>query len=365
MIKLKLKVDPIPIDKPLIIRLRTLLVSEGSSRKINEAFLVCRDEVSGHFDYCGFSIRVYTSRLEDLDGDVVLLMPGQSTMHRLIRSKSVHNTLLVTEQCDQRCIMCSQPPKKYHVDMFGQFLDAIKLAPKNATIGLSGGEPLLHKARLFDFLKSAQHSRPDLSFHILTNGQHFEKDDTEILGNLDLTKILWGIPIYSSQLSVHDKIVVKEGAFNILHKNLAFLGALGALIELRTVVLKSNIPNFEDLADHISTHHPFTNVWAIMQLENIGYARMNWDKEFFDNSLSFEPIATSLDLATARGIRTSLYNFPLCTVPAAYRSYCVHSISDWKQKFLTACDKCTLKSACGGFFEWYPEGAGFKEIYAQ
>ena len=103
----------------------------------------------------------------------------------------------------------------------------------------------------------------------------------------------------------------------------------------------------------------------LMQLENIGFARMNWDREFYDNSVSFKPIAQGIDLATARGMRTSLYNFPLCTVPPIYRNHCVASISDWKQKFLAVCGECALSSNCGGFFEWYPDKKGFAEIQAQ
>ncbi len=80
-----------------------------------------------------------------MDGDVILMFPEQRTAHRLIRANSQHNTLLVTEQCDQLCVMCSQPPKKHHVDLFDQFSAAIRLAPPHAFIGLSGGEPCFTK----------------------------------------------------------------------------------------------------------------------------------------------------------------------------------------------------------------------------
>jgi His-Xaa-Ser system radical SAM maturase HxsC len=365
MIKLQLKVDPLPIVEPLVVRLLTKPLIDQTNRNNSDAMLVERGQSTADFDIGGFSLRVHTDDPDSLNGDVVLVVPGRGTLHRLIRSSSKHNTLLVTEQCDQKCIMCSQPPKPYHTDMFDSFLQAVKLAPKNATIGVSGGEPLLHKERLFGFLKNAQSARPDIHFHVLTNGQHLCPLDESILRALDLTRIVWGVPIYSANREIHDTIVAKSGAFDALETNLALLGRVGAVIELRTVVLKSNLDQLEDLANHISRHQSYAHVWAIMQLENIGYARMNWDKEFCDTSVDFDGVARAIDIATGRGLGTLLYNFPLCTVPNSYRRYCVASISDWKQKFLAPCTDCSLRSECTGFFEWYPDARGFEGIKMQ
>jgi His-Xaa-Ser system radical SAM maturase HxsC len=362
MIQLQLKIDPLPIEFPLVVRLRVKSSDSKLDYGEGEAPLIARDETMAEFDVAGFSLRVHTTQIDDLDGDVVLVLPGARIMHRLIRKASNHNTFLLTEQCDQKCIMCSQPPKKYHRDLFDQFFEAVRLAPKNITIGLSGGEPFLHKDRLFNFLRKAQEERPDLRFHILTNAQHFSLTDKAILQRLDQSSLLWGIPIYSACGETHDRIVEKSGAFETLQENLALLGSVGACIELRTVLLKSNVDNLEELAAYILAHFSFAQVWAIMQLENIGYARMNWQREFFDNSILFDDLALGIDLAIAKGLNTSLYNFPLCTVPEIYRTFCVASISDWKQKFLEPCLDCTAIQRCSGFFEWYPEKSGFKEV---
>lgn len=365
MIQLQLKIDPIPIVEPLVVRLLTRPPDPSTTASDHDAMMVSNNTETADFDVNGFSLRVHTRHPKSLNGDVVLVVPGRGTLHRLIRASSNHNTLLITEQCDQKCIMCSQPPKKYHTDMFDQFLQAVVLAPTSATIGLSGGEPFLHKARLLEFLRKSQSARPDIRFHILTNGQHFEPSDEASFKSLNMASILWGVPIYAANRSIHDRIVAKHGAFEILERNLALLAKAGAVLELRTVVLTANITELEELANHVTRNLRFAHVWAIMQLENIGYARMNWDAEFCDTSKEFDGIATAVDLALARGLRTKLYNFPLCTVPPAYREYCTLSISDWKQKFLSACDDCRLRSSCTGFFEWYPENRGFGEIRAQ
>lgn len=362
MISLQLRSSPLPIYEPLVMRLNSVRTSDQNAHSDRDAFLVDFDGQTAEYDFQGFSVRVDCLDPDDLDGDVVMHSPGRNILHRLIRSGSEHNTLLVTEQCDQKCIMCSQPPKDTHVDLFDAFLEAVLLAPSDVTIGLSGGEPMLHKVKLFELLANANLARPDLRFHVLTNGQHFEPSDLSSLNKIDLNSVLWGIPVYAAEPDIHDRIVEKRGAHSQLHESLALLGSAGADIELRTVVMKSNVDGLSRLASHLVTHVPYAHYWAIMQMENIGYARMNWDAEFFDNSTCFHPIGNALSLATAKGLETMLYNFPLCTIPEPYRHFAVRSISDWKQKYLSPCKQCKRRSGCGGFFQWYPDANGFSEI---
>jgi His-Xaa-Ser system radical SAM maturase HxsC len=280
----------------------------------------------------------------------------------LIRAGSPHNTLLVTEQCDQACVMCSQPPKKDHLDLFRFFSVALLLAPKNMTIGLSGGEPTLHKASLFKLILDAHERRPDLSFHILSNGQHFSADDVDVLRSPAFKRVLWGIPLYSNVPSTHDAIVVKEGAFDRLARSLSLLSRAGSQIELRTVLVRENLDRLPSLAGFVCRNLPFVARWAIMQLENIGYARQNWDRIFVDHSLDFRPIGAALSIASTFDIDVRLFNFPLCTVPVAYRRYADPSISDWKRKYVDSCSQCSKKEECTGFFEWYKPEKGYRGV---
>ncbi|CDM60024.1 hypothetical protein LPU83_pLPU83b_0024 (plasmid) [Rhizobium favelukesii] len=282
--------------------------------------------------------------------------------HRLIRASSPHNTFLVTEQCDQLCVMCSQPPKKYHADLFEQFETAAILAPNKSVLGISGGEPLLHKEKLFRMFERVARLRPDVTFHVLSNGQHSTKDDVKQLIEIGTERILWGIPLYSSDPRTHDQIVGKPGAFRSLERGLAVLMQAGASVELRTVVLQQNRRHLGALADFVFTRLSFINVWALMQLERIGYGRMNWATSFLDTSIDFEPISMAVDRTVARGISVALYNFPLCSVPKEYRQYAPSTISDWKRKYLGFCKECNARSACGGFFEWYSHDQVFSAL---
>ena len=46
------------------------------------------------------------------DGDVIRLSSDRAAIRVLYRAASRNNSILVTEQCNHYCLMCSQPPKK-------------------------------------------------------------------------------------------------------------------------------------------------------------------------------------------------------------------------------------------------------------
>lgn len=290
-------------------------------------------------------------------GDVVLLDPDRSMMHRLVRAGSRHNTFLVTERCDQLCVMCSQPPKKTHYDNFSHFEKAALLAPEGVVLGFSGGEPTLFKEQLFALLQRVHEKRSDLRFHVLSNAQHFVEDDIGFLGSPAGRAVQWGVPLYAPDARLHDAIVGKVGAFDRLLDGLSILCRSAAQVELRTVLTNMNVSVLPSLASFITRFVPFAAPWAIMQLERIGFAKNRWNELFFDNSENFDQISQAVDIARLSDIPVLLYNFPLCTVPPAYRGLAPATISDWKNKFLPECEGCSLRSSCAGFFEWHGDQA--------
>lgn len=361
MIPLRIRVEGATRGDPFVVRLSGA-TADTTVRGPWDALLVHSEDEKCAYQTRHGELRLSGIRSSDLAGDVLLVDPTRKVGHRLLRSDSPHNAFLVTERCDQICTMCSQPPKEHHVDLFPLFQQAAILAPKGMTIGITGGEPMLFKDQVYELLRRTQAARPDLSFHVLTNAQHFDETDVDTLRELPSGKVLWGVPLYAREPGLHDEIVGKHGAFAKLMDSLGVLARGGASIELRTVVLQSNAPALESLAEYVSLQLPFISKWAIMQLENIGYGRMNWDKLFFDNSECFAPIGPAIDIARGRGLNVALYNFPLCTVPESYRAFAAPSISDWKQRYLRECDGCVSRKDCGGFFTWYPEARGFSRL---
>lgn len=196
--------------------------------------------------------------------------------------------------------------------------------------------------------------RPDLGFHILSNGQHFGREHVDRLRNPVFNNVAWGIPLYSSDPARHDQIVGKPGAFERLLDSFCHLMKAGASLELRTVLMSGNVTGLPRLATFIARNLPFIEQWSIMDLENAGFARKRFDELRFDVLKDFRDVAVALDVATIFDISARLFNFPLCFIPHAYRRFAVASISDWKQRFADACDVCSAKPDCSGFFEWQP-----------
>ena len=363
MINLSLKAAFSATPPPFVTKLR-LAGSEGPS--LDETLVRPRPEEPGAYDCeapgCSFELRVPPD--EPINGDVLLCVPARGAVDRLFRRASCHNTLLLTERCDQLCLMCSQPPKNTNDEWrFPLYERALLLADPDTLVGISGGEPTLYKDPLLGMIGRVAEKRPDLSYHILSNGQHFTADDEARLRTLhSATRIVWGIPLYSHASATHDEIVGKPGAFSRLLENLFFLAATGARIELRTVITAKNIFDLPHLAGFIATHIPFISDWAIMGMEPIGYARPNWGRLFFDHSLFSQPIVNALEISELRNIPCRLYNVPRCTMPPAYRQHCVDSISDWKKKYLPECAGCAERDACPGFFEWYSPSVAWANI---
>lgn len=337
---------------PYVARLR---VDPAAAIDEADAILVVEDEEGPSFSGLHGLLTLEGVYADALEGDVVLVQPDIGRAERLLRHGSPHNTLLVTERCDQLCVMCSQPPKKTHVDRFALFEQACLLAEPDIVIGITGGEPTLYKDDLFGLIERVGSARPDLEFHILTNAQHFEASDIDRLRQDVFRRVSWGIPLYSHEPARHDEIVGKAGAFDRLQRSFHVLLLAGARIELRTVLIQDNINDLPQLARLVTSRLRFIESWSIMQLEKTGFARNRWAGLFADHKLSFELVAAALDYALLHGKAVHLFNFPRCTVPAEYRALAPASISDWKRKFAPACATCREQDQCCGFFEWHPD----------
>jgi His-Xaa-Ser system radical SAM maturase HxsC len=367
MIRLRLKAQFPDQREPFVAKLNAA-GPQGAPPNVNGPVARTWRDERGRIccDLEGYRFSLLDEPETSVDGDVFILVPKRGVAMRLIRRGSIHNSLLFTERCDQLCVMCSQPPKRSNDSwLFPLYRQAIALADEGSVIGITGGEPTLYKDELLALLSYIAEVRPDIQFHILSNGQHLTRADVPALRSVhERLKIQWGIPLYSSEPGEHNEIVGKAGAFARLMEGLLLLGASGANIELRTVVLKKNVLSLARLAAYVGRNLDFVRFWAIMATEPIGYAKANFDDVYFDHSIFFAPVGAALDMARLFDIETALYNFPHCTVPAEYRRACVSSISDWKNKYLPVCEGCEAKSACCGFFEWYNSRWRFEGVKA-
>jgi His-Xaa-Ser system radical SAM maturase HxsC len=287
------------------------------------------------------------------EGDVVSLSHS-GAVHVLFRRTSPHNTILLTEQCNSFCLMCSQPPKKeddsYRISQVLRLLELID--PSAREIGLSGGEPTLLGDSFLAIVAKARDSLPHTALHVLSNGRLFKNPDfAQRLASIGHPDLMLGIPLYSDVDTIHDYVVQAAGAFHETMRGLHNLGASGVRLEIRVVLHKQTYRRLPRLAEFIWRNLPFVDHVALMGLEMFGFTPRNLDVLWIDPweyAAELEEAALSL---AACGMRVSIYNHQLCTIPRSLWPFARKSISDWKNVYLEACTHCAAKPYCGGFFQ--------------
>ncbi len=273
---------------------------------------------------------------------------------RKISIDSNDNTLFVTAQCNNRCLMCSQPPlKKDDVDiLFEQNLRIIDSAPKQLTdIGITGGEPTLLRNKLFTLIEKIKENLPDTMIHILTNGRIFsDRNYAKRLAGLNHSKLLLGIPIHSDYINDHDYIAGVVNAYDETLKGLYNLAEFNIKIELRIVINRLNYKRLPKLADYIYRNLPFVNYISFMGLEDIGYTIKNQHLIWINPQEYKKELEEAVISLATWGMNVSIFNLPLCCIPESLHEFARRSISDWKVKYLQECDNCLLKKDCCGLF---------------
>lgn len=287
------------------------------------------------------------------DGDLLRIHPETSRVRVLYRRSSKQNYFLVTERCNNFCLMCSQPPKS--VDdgwLMDEIADCLPLVD-TATPALcfTGGEPLTEWRRFIPLLELTRDLLPDTAVHVLTNGRGFAS--TEVaqawagVGHPDLYA---GIPIYSAVDHIHDYVVQAKGAFDQTVLGVLHLKDRGQQVEIRVVLHAVTAPRLKQTCAWIARNLPFVDHVALMGLENTGFAIANHDLLWIDPVDYRSQLAAGVDLLAAAGVNVSIYNLPLCVLEPSVRPFAVQSISDWKNAYLPVCDGCSVRHQCAGFF---------------
>lgn len=285
--------------------------------------------------------------------DVVRLSRDGGSIRVLVRAASPHNTILVTEQCNHYCLMCSQPPKKNDDSwILEEIKELIPLIPKYIKeIGFTGGEPTIYGNRFLDILKMTKNYLPETSVHILSNGRTFKDlDFASMYAGVGLKDVMVGIPIYSDDPTLHDYIVQAEGAFDETIQGILNLKRLNQKVEIRVVIHKQSVPRLKQLCEFIARNLLFVDHVALMGLEMMGFTRANLDKLWIDPHEYRDTLSEAVSILTRYGMTTSIYNHQLCLVNSDVLPYYRKSISDWKNEYAQECNECTKKIECGGFF---------------
>lgn len=264
------------------------------------------------------------------------------------------NTLFVTEQCNNRCLMCCQPPRKVDdIDiLYKENIRRIKSAPKNLPcFGITGGEPTLLNEKLIDLVGFIRSELPETEIHILTNGRKFvDAKYARRLVDAGGHKLVFGIPLHSDYEKDHDIIAGARNAYAETMIGLYNLAMQGAIIELRIVMNKLNFTRFPEIALFIHKNLPFVSWIAFMGMEKTGYAETKTEQIWIEPSEYMIQLCNAVEELDSWGYDVCIYNIPMCLIPGNYRKFAVKSISDWKNYYLPICDSCSKKEDCCGFF---------------
>ena len=287
------------------------------------------------------------------EGDIIRLDSTSGSFRCLYRKNSPHNTILLTEQCDHYCLMCSQPPKEIDDSwLLTEARDLISLIPPDTErLGFSGGEPTLYRDKFIILLHHTHRCLPNTGIDILSNGRAFKDFDfAKKYASVNHSDMVIGIPIYSDDPVRHDYVVQSKGAFDETIRGILNLKELNQKVEIRIVIHRQTIHRLVKTCEFIARNLLFVDHVALMGLEITGFTRPNLDLLWIDPYEYKDSLREAVALLDSYGMAVSVYNHQLCTLDPAVFRYCRKSISDWKAEYLDECLRCTKQEDCGGLF---------------
>lgn len=287
------------------------------------------------------------------DGDVVTFDPDRKTLRTQYRKKTDFNAFLLTERCNNYCLMCSQPPReiddRYLAD---ELLQVIPLMDRDSKeLCFSGGEPTLLGDDLLHLIRTAKNYLPKTALHILSNGRNFKEYKlAEKVSSIAHPDLMIGIPLYSDISNIHDYVVQADGAYDETIRGILNLKRCGVKVELRVVIHQQTYERLPQLAEFITRNLLFVDHVALMGLEMTGFTKANLQQLWIDPFDYQEQLVQAVQTLARFKMRVSVYNHQLCLLDERLRPYNVKSISDWKNEYMPECEPCTRKGECGGFF---------------
>jgi len=340
------------LTAPVVARVTTRATPD-LSRRAYEVFLSSNGEMPADITGYAACLPPVPQMPYLADGDVVAISPD-GWIRALYRRSSHQNTILMTEQCNSYCLMCSQPPKGVNdAHRMAEHLRLVDLIdPETAELGVTGGEPTLFKDDFIRLLLHIKDRLPRTALHVLTNGRmFFYRRFAERIAEVAHPDLMLGIPLYSDVDFEHDYVVQAKGAFEETVLGLHHLARYEVPVEIRVVLHRQTVPRLVRLAEFIARNIPFAAHVALMGLEMFGFVHRNLDALWIDPFDYRDALRETVETLDGAGMNVSIYNHQLCTLPGELWPFARRSISDWKNVYLDECDRCGVREQCGGFFQ--------------
>jgi His-Xaa-Ser system radical SAM maturase HxsC len=292
------------------------------------------------------------SHLEE--GDVVRCDPRQGEILVTYKRRTNSNALILTENCDNGCIMCCQPPKAIRDDgLISIALETIRLMDRSTRqIAISGGEPTLKWHALLSVIRMAKGYLQNTALQVLSNGRAFKYlHYAQELASLRHCRLIVGVPIHSALPEMHNFIAQRSQAFDDTILGIMNLKRCGTAVQLRIVIQKANADTLVELGQFISRNLAFADHIAFMGMEVHGLALDNLATVWIDPVDYAEELRRAVRLLTAHHMNVSIFNVPLCVLAPDLWRFCEQSISEWKLEYAAEeCNSCEERWHCGGLF---------------
>lgn len=286
--------------------------------------------------------------------DVYELWPDGS-LHRCFDNRNNDNYFFVTGKCNSNCIMCPSPElarRDGNVESVYTLIEIAKHIPSDTNhLTITGGEPFMIGSEIFAFLQYLKEKFEETEFLLLTNGRIFAiQKYVDLMVQHAPNNLIVAIPLHGSTFQIHDQITNSKDSFKQTVKGIKRLLNNKIHVEIRIVISKLNVCDFQAIADFIIKELRGISYVSIVAMEMTGNARVNKDKVWISYKESQKKISNGIRKLIKNEIDVKLYNYPLCTVEPELWTLCEKSISTNKVRYADGCDICKVKKACGGVF---------------
>jgi len=316
---------------------KLLLISQKKTQKSKSAMIVDIDP--------SFLMRLS-------ENDIIQVLPnGRINVLWEKKLNPYDITLFITNQCNAKCIMCPQPPKKDKYPL----LDTNLFILKNLTnepikkIGITGGEPTTKPNDLIKILKQAYQSFPTSKIDLLTNAKKLS--DFSLAKEISIANpnIIYCVSFPSDNMEDFNNIMGGD-FYKTTMQSIQNLAILRQNIELRIVISKKNYSRLLQISEFIYRNFPFVQHIAFMGMEVIGYAYENLQELDISPREYNVHLLDAIRFLSRCHMNASIYNIPFCLIDKRLWKFICNSISAWKQNYVNECNLCIKKDNCPGLF---------------
>lgn len=171
----------------------------------------------------------------------------------------------VTRECNQACIICSNPPNngRLSYEKAKEWVDDLK-SRKNQEVILTGGEPTLY-VRLPDLISYC--IKQDMVPRIITNGQRIS--DMVYLQTLkDAGLKHLHLSVYSCYDGIQSKISQNKNSLRRIQKALTNLEKIGGItVDINITINKYNADHLCEVVNWLMDNYPFVRHFVFNNLD--------------------------------------------------------------------------------------------------